>query len=430
MHPELDDLTLWRARALRFVVIVGAASGLPAYISVIVNAFFHGQLSPLLWVYTAGYFWFALLVFVRGIDVPIRAGMFMAASYTIAIGSFARVGLAGSGRLYLVFIPAIATILIGIPAGYVCLGISLAIYGGFAFLAHVGLLSQWLTVMDNPVAIGFWIEAGIALAVFLITLTTLLDLFTAKHMRTLAMSTRVARELERANASLERRMEDRAREMDLLNSVAAVVSGLSDLREILRVSLEKTMDAFGLEAGGAYGLEEETGSLVLLVHKGLSDAFIGQTSRLDLQTALAGRRLNLELPLSWAVADYPSGALKEYAEAEGLKRIVGVPLVAKGKIVGGIIVNTRADRTLSEEEESLLIAVGQQIGLAIENARLLELERAQHADAHRRQQVAEGLRETLAVLNSDSPLSSTLSFIITQACRLMQCDASSLFKLV
>ena len=429
MHAEPDDLKLWRAKALRFVMIVGAASGLPAMFSVIANAFLVGQLSPLLWIYGAGYFGFVLLIVLPGIDVPVRAALFMAATYAIAIGSFARVGLAGSGRLYLVFIPAIATILIGIPAGYVCLGVSLAMYGGFAFLAQVGLLSQWLTVFDNPVNLGFWIEAGIALAVFLLTLTTLLDLFTAKHMRTLTMSTRVRRELEQAYASLQRRMQDRAREIALLNSVAAVVSGLSDLREILKVSLEKTMDAFGIEAGGAYGLDEKTGSLVMLAHRGLSDAFIGQTALLDLQTALAGRQLNPELPLSWAVADYPSGSLKAFIEAEGLKRIVGVPLVAKGKIVGGIVLNTREDRLLSEEEESLLIAVGQQIGLAIENARLLELERAQHAEAHRRQEVAEGLRETLAVLNSDSPLPRTLAFLISQACRLMQCDASSLFQL-
>jgi signal transduction histidine kinase len=410
-------------------MFVAAVSGLPAYLSVVANAFLQDQLSPLLWIYTLGYAWFVLLLVLPGINAPLRAALFLAATYAIAAASFARVGLAGSGRLYLVFLPAAATILIGAGAGYVCLGVSLAVYAGFALLARLGILTLWLTQAENPLSLGFWIEAGVALAVFLVTLTTLLERFTAKHIQTLSTSTRVTRELEKAYSSLEQRMRDRTREMALLNSVAAVVSGLVDLPEILRVSLEKTMEAFGISAGGAYGLEEGSGNLVLLAHKGLSDEFIGKTSRLDLGTALGGRPLNLELPLSWAVADYPSGALKGFIEAEGLTQVVGVPLVAKGKIVGGIVLNTREDRTLSAEEESLLIAVGQQIGLAIENARLLELERAQHAEAHRRQEVAEGLRETLAVLNSDTPLERTLPFIITQACRLMQCDASSLFQL-
>ena len=425
----LGDLQHWRARALRLVMLVGVLSGLPAYLSVVANAFLQNQLSPLLWVYTIGYVWFLMLLVLPGIEVPLRASLFLAATYAIAAASFARVGLAGSGRLYLVFLPAVATIIIGAGAGYACLGASLALYAGFTVMARLGWLTQWLTVSDNPLSLGFWIEAGVALAVFLVTLTMLLERFTAQHLQTLSLSTRVTVELEQAYASLQRRMQDRVRELALLNSVTAVVSGLVDLPRILHISLERTMEAFGIEAGGAYGLEESSGNFVMLAHKGLSDEFIGRAAGLDLRTALAGRPLNLELPLSWAVADYPSGPLKGFIEAEGLKRIVGVPLVAKGRIVGGIVLNTREDRVLSEEEESLLIAVGQQIGLAIENARLLEVERAQRVEARRRQEVAEGLRETLAVLNSDSPLQQALDFIIGQACHLMQCDASSLFQL-
>jgi signal transduction histidine kinase len=431
MMPPGDesDLQQWRARALRFVMLVGAASGLPAYLSVLANAFLNSQLTPLLWVYSAGYLGFVLLIFLPRLAVPVRAWLFLALMYAIAGASFARVGLAGSARLYLVFLPAVATILIGARAGYLCLVFSFGLYAGFAALAQAGILARWITEPRNPLDLGFWIEAGVALGVFLVTMTVLLERFTSKHIQTLSMSTQIRRELERAYGSLERRMQDRTREMGLLNSIAAVVSGLVDLKGILKVSLDRTMEAFGIEAGVAYGLEEESGTLVMLANRGLSPVFIQQTARLDLVTALAGRELNLEQPLLWAVTDYPPGELRKSMEAEGLKQIVGVPLAAKGTLVGGLVLNTRGERGLSTEEESLLIAIGQQIGLAIENARLLEMERARRAEANRRREVAEGLRETLAVLNSDSPLQKALNFIISQACRLMQCDASSLFQL-
>ncbi|MGA2640209.1 MAG: GAF domain-containing protein [Spirochaetia bacterium] len=427
--PEEIDLQKWRARALRLVMLVGAASGLPAYLSVIANAFLDGRLTPLLWIYSAGYAGFVMLIFLPRINVPVRTWLFLAFTYAIAAASFARVGLAGSGRLYLVFLPAVATIFIGARGGYLCMGMSLALYSGFAALARAGLLSRWLTEPGNPLGLGFWIEAGVALGVFLVTLTVLLERFTTKHIQTLSASTRLTLELEDAYASLESRMQDRTREMGLLNSVAAVVSGLVGLGEILMVSLEKTMEAFAIEAGGAYWLEEESGTLVLAAHKGLSSRFAEQIARLDLVSVLAGRELNFEQPLTWAAADYPEGPFRQSIEAEGLKRIIVVPLAAKGTLVGGIVLNTREDRDLSSEEESLLIAIGQQIGLAIENARLLEKERAGRTEANRRREVAEGLRETLAVLNSDTPLQKTLNFIISQACRLMQCDASSLFQL-
>jgi signal transduction histidine kinase len=423
------DLQHWRGVALRLVMLVGAASGLPAYLSVIANAFLAGLLTPLLWIYSAGYLGFVLLIFLPRLGVPLRAWLFFGLTYAIAAASFARLGLAGSARLYLVFLPAAATILIGARGGYICLAISLVLYAGFASLARAGILTRWLTEPRNPLELAFWIEAGVALCVFLVTLTVLLDRFTSKHIQTLSTSTRVTAELGQAYASLERRMQDRTREMKLLNSVAAVVSGLVGIGGILAVSLEKTMEAFGIEAGGAYGLEEESGTLVMLAHRGLSPGFVERAERLDLVSALAGRDLNLDQPLTWAVTDYPDGPLRQSIEGEGLKLIIVVPLAAKGKLVGGLVLSTHEDRTLTSEEESLLIAIGQQVGLAIENARLLELERVQHAEAHRRQEVAEGLRETLAVLNSDSPLQQTLNFIISQACRLMQCDASSLFQL-
>ena len=74
------------------------------------------------------------------------------------------------------------------------------------------------------------------------------------------------------------------------------------------------------------------------------------------------------------------------------------------------------------------MAIGRQVGLAAENARLFELERAKHEEAERRRTVAEGMREILAVLNSNRPLQETLDSIITQTCRVTGSDAASLLQ--
>jgi signal transduction histidine kinase len=152
-------------------------------------------------------------------------------------------------------------------------------------------------------------------------------------------------------------------------------------------------------------------------------------ARLSIETAMAGKSLSIEQPLAWSVEEYPAGQLKDAIAAEGLRSIIGVPLTAKGRIVGGLVLNSRRERTLTPEEGSLLIAVGQQIGLAMENARLLESERVGRTDANRRREVAEGLRETLAVLNSHRPVKEILSFIVSQACRIIGSDAASLMEM-
>ncbi len=424
------DLQKWRTRVLNLVLIIVALAALPAFATVITNAYLTDRLSPILIGYCGVYVGFVTLAFLRRIPVTIRAWLFIGLTYAITASSLARVGLAGSGRLYLVFLPALAIVLLGQRTGYLCLGISLFEYAVFSELARVGILAKWLTDTRNPLDIGSWIESGAALAVILVTMTVLLERFFARHVFTLAVSHRITGELEKAYKTLTQRVKDRTRELGLLNSVAAVASGLTDIRVILAVSAEKTMEAFGLEGCGAYGLEEETGAMVMLAHKGLSETFISQMVRLDLQEALAGKTLSLEEPLSWDVNEYPGGPRREFLEAEGLKRIIGVPLAAKKKLMGALVIISRSDRVLSPEEGSLLMAVGQQIGLAMQNARLLETQRLQREEAERRREVAEGMRETLAVLNSNKPTQETLDFLISQACQLMKCDAASLFQII
>ena len=423
------ELQEWRTRALRMLLLVVAVAGLPAVLTAVLNAFLGGRMSVLLWVYVAVYGGLLALAFLSKLDVTIRAWIFIALIYALAVASFARMGLAGSGRLYFVFLPAIAIIFLGPGAGYLCLGLSLGGYAGFAALARADILGRWITEPANPLSLPSWIEAGTALGVIVLCLSVLLDRFSSRHVLTLAASSRITSELEKAYKTLKQRVQDRTRELGLLNSVAAVVSGLVDLREIMVVSLAKIMEAFGLEAGSAYKIEEATGTLVMLAHRGLSEEFASRMARLPLEAALAGRELNLDQPQSWRVEEYPEGQLRSYVEAEGLRSVIGVPLASKGRMLGGLVINSRSDRTLTPEEGSLLIAIGQQVGLAIENARLLESERLGHEEADRRSEVADGLRGILALLNSNKPLQETLDFIIAQACRLMKCDASSLFQM-
>jgi PAS domain S-box-containing protein len=239
---------------------------------------------------------------------------------------------------------------------------------------------------------------------------------------------RTQAELEQAYQGMERRVEERTRELAVLNELAAVVSRSLDLGEIMESALQKTMETSGMEAGAAYRLEEQTRTLVLMAHRGLSERFVSQTARLPLEAALAGKPLDLEMPIVWPMAEYPEGELKRTILQEGLKLVIGVPVTAKGRLLGSLIISARAPRSLSAEESSLYVAIGRQIGLAAENARLFELESAKHEEAERRRTVAEGMREIVAVLNSNRPLQETLDFIISQTCRVTGSDAASLLQ--
>jgi signal transduction histidine kinase len=72
------------------------------------------------------------------------------------------------------------------------------------------------------------------------------------------------------------------------------------------------------------------------------------------------------------LADYPEGELRNLLEHEGLQTVISVPLIAQGRMVGAINLGSRTLRSVMPEELLLLASIGQQIGIAVENARLYE----------------------------------------------------------
>jgi two-component system nitrate/nitrite sensor histidine kinase NarX len=192
----------------------------------------------------------------------------------------------------------------------------------------------------------------------------------------------MAAQLEASYAHLEQRVADRTRELATLNAVAAVVSRSLDLEEIMDAALRKTLDTMGMEAGAAFRLEGKD-VLSLMAHAGLSDSFLRQVSHLPLKQSLAAQALYHAAPVVRPVEDYPDGALKAALRREGLRSVISVPLVAKEEMLGVLNLATREPRGITPEERSLLASIGQQTGVAVENARLYDQAEASAAAAER-----------------------------------------------
>ena len=138
---------------------------------------------------------------------------------------------------------------------------------------------------------------------------------------------------------------------------------------------------------------------------------------------------NWETPRQWRPQDLQDGPIKEAALAEGMASTITVPLVAKDRLVGSMSLSCFSPRTLAPEEAGLLIAIGRQIGVGIDNARLYATEQERRDEAERRRRVAEGLREILSVLNSGQSLQETLDLIAWQACHVLGADGAALMRL-
>ena len=184
---------------------------------------------------------------------------------------------------------------------------------------------------------------------------------------------RMSSELNTSYSELERRVEARTRELETLNAVTTVVSDSLDLDEVFNDALEQTLGAVNLSMGTAYIVDAPTRTFRLMAHRGLSESFVRNGAEVPISEAVASSESATRLvPAFRVVESYPEGDVKHNLERERIRLVIAVPLLAKGVAVGELILFAQGVRQMSPEETSLLAAIGRQVGIAVENARLYE----------------------------------------------------------
>ena len=174
--------------------------------------------------------------------------------------------------------------------------------------------------------------------------------------------------------SLRREREHRIR-LASLNYISNVVSQSFELKQILNSSIDSIIEIMNVDAVLIFLLKKELGELVLHAHKGVSDSFVRSVARLKLGEGLNGMVAQTGEPALIRNASKDHRLTKTAVKEEGIRSQVIVPLKSKGKVMGTICVAMHRHRQFNQDEVELLAAVGNQIGVAIENASLFEEER-------------------------------------------------------
>jgi len=167
-------------------------------------------------------------------------------------------------------------------------------------------------------------------------------------------------------------MRSRHHELVALSQVSAAISGLWDLDAILRVALDNMLNIMSGTIGGILLLDEQTQTLSYRVHQGLSDRYV-EEMRMSLGEGIAGRVAeNSKSVLLEDISADPRAAHPDLVSKEGLKAFISVPLRAKDKVLGVINVASHMPHHFTTNDMYLLHSIGDQLGVAIEQARLYE----------------------------------------------------------
>ena len=190
----------------------------------------------------------------------------------------------------------------------------------------------------------------------------------------------VAAALQERTSERERIAEAVRRDRDLLvyYAISSAAEQTLELQERLEMLLRAASESTGLEAGAIYILDA-AGEPLLRASVGCSAALVN-----DLHVGL-----DEELPatigakmttLVFDAADCPTPRLRSILERERFQSLVGVPLLADVRLVGVLLLATGNRREFLPDEVDLLNAVGHQLGMFIDHARLYEATRRELAE--------------------------------------------------
>ena len=216
----------------------------------------------------------------------------------------------------------------------------------------------------------------------------------------------------------------RATELEALYQASRSLA-LSLEPEVIGKNLITTMDEMlGYEFASVHLLDEQSQSLVLLAISQKAQ----EPQNLDLgQASLFNKQVPLGVGILGWVAQQGQALRvgdvtqekRYFAILRNIRSELCVPLVARGKVIGVLNIESTVPNAYSEKDENLLSALANSAAIALENARLYKSELA-------RREQAEALRFATASLSTALETHTLYEIILSSAARLVPYDHASI----
>ncbi|UCF73008.1 MAG: PAS domain S-box protein, partial [Deltaproteobacteria bacterium] len=175
-------------------------------------------------------------------------------------------------------------------------------------------------------------------------------------------------EHRRAEEALERRNL----ELSSLHAIATATSRSLEVQQVLGETLNTVLDLMGLKAGWIFLKEDQADRLTLVSHLGLPPAFLREEAGGPLPDCLAFHVMEgKETLVAENIVECPRLS-RFLPKGQALTCHASVPLLYRDKVLGVVNLASEESRPFSAEDLRLLTAIGHQVGVAIENARLFE----------------------------------------------------------
>lgn len=182
-------------------------------------------------------------------------------------------------------------------------------------------------------------------------------------------------EEKRIKESLVRRNQ----QLSILNAISTTVNQSLDLKDILGRALDEVLQVTGIDVGAVFLQSDLLGEMELMAYRGLSEEAARLAAQMGMLDGSCGGILEQGQVIVVPDLSRYRGKRARSLQREQLSTLVHIPLTAKGCTLGSMCVGTRRSREFSPDEQDLFTSIGNQIAVAVENARLYaEVQHKEH----------------------------------------------------
>jgi signal transduction protein with GAF and PtsI domain len=220
------------------------------------------------------------------------------------------------------------------------------------------------------------------------------------------------------NARVFERTVSREKEyLRVFQDVTKAVSASLQLDEVLDMIVRTLPDVMGLKAATIRLLDEAGTELKLVAAHGLSKRYLAR-GPVDMEANI--REALNEKPV--AIADVSADPRVHYrreAEEEGIKSMLTLPIIARGKVIGILRLLTSQVRHFNHQDIDFASALAEQCGTAIDNARMYE---RQYKEA----KYLSALQEIAKAVSSPMSVQEVTGLIVEKIAGAMNAEAATI----
>jgi len=203
----------------------------------------------------------------------------------------------------------------------------------------------------------------------------------------------------------KRLRQEVASRLRTINEVIAILTGSLELEQVLNSALDKVLEVTQVKAGAIYLLDTRFQELDLATCRGFSSEFVRQAARFKLGEGLIGWVGQSGEPIVVDDLSPESRWTTDLFSAEGMQSFVAVPLKSRDRVLGVLNLADAQHKLFAPQDIQLLTSIGNQIGVAIENARL-------HQDVARQLRIEQRLNEVAEEITSELELDRILPKVL------------------